>query len=54
MDFPGLRLHPLKREMTGFYAVDVSGVGIDGLGLQPLELQVFEMGLVIGVEIGFG
>ena len=25
MDFPGLRLHPLKGEMAGFYAVDVSG-----------------------------
>jgi proteic killer suppression protein len=25
MDLPGLRLHPLKGEMAGFYAVDVSG-----------------------------
>ncbi len=25
MDFPGLRLHPLKGDMAGFYAVDVSG-----------------------------
>ena len=25
MDFPGLRLHPLKGELAGFYAVDVSG-----------------------------
>lgn len=25
MDFPGLRLHPLKGDMSGFYAVDVSG-----------------------------
>ena len=25
MDFPGLRLHPLKGERAGFYAVDVSG-----------------------------
>lgn len=25
MDFPGLRLHPLKGEMAGFYAVEVSG-----------------------------
>ena len=25
MDFPGLRLHPLKGEKVGFYAVDVSG-----------------------------
>lgn len=25
MDFPGLRLHPLKGEMAEFYAVEVSG-----------------------------
>jgi proteic killer suppression protein len=25
MDLPGLRLHPLKGDKTGFYAVDVSG-----------------------------
>jgi proteic killer suppression protein len=25
MDFPGLRLHPLRGELAGFYAVDVSG-----------------------------
>ena len=25
MDLPGLRLHPLKGELKGFYAVDVSG-----------------------------
>ena len=25
MDFPGLRLHPLKGDRAGFYAVDVSG-----------------------------
>ena len=25
MDFPGLRLHPLKGDFAGFYAVDVSG-----------------------------
>ncbi len=25
MDFPGLRLHPLKGDMAGLYAVDVSG-----------------------------
>ncbi|MCH7975483.1 MAG: type II toxin-antitoxin system RelE/ParE family toxin [Bacteroidetes bacterium] len=25
MDFPGWRLHPLKGEYRGFYAVDVSG-----------------------------
>jgi proteic killer suppression protein len=25
MDFPGLRLHPLKGDLDGFYAVDVSG-----------------------------
>jgi proteic killer suppression protein len=25
MDFPGFRLHALKRELAGFYAVDVSG-----------------------------
>jgi proteic killer suppression protein len=25
MDLPGLRLHPLKGEMKGFHAVDVSG-----------------------------
>lgn len=25
MDFPGLRLHPMKGQMAGFYAVDVSG-----------------------------
>ncbi len=25
MDFPGLRLHRLKGELGGFYAVDVSG-----------------------------
>lgn len=24
MDFPGLRLHPLKGELRGFYGVDVS------------------------------
>ena len=24
MDFPGLRLHPLKGDMAGFYAVEVS------------------------------
>ncbi|MCE9520932.1 MAG: type II toxin-antitoxin system RelE/ParE family toxin [Alphaproteobacteria bacterium] len=25
MDLPGLRLHPLKGDMKGFHAVDVSG-----------------------------
>ena len=25
MDFPGLRLHPMKGEYKGFWAVDVSG-----------------------------
>lgn len=25
MDFPGLRLHLLKGDMAGFYAVEVSG-----------------------------
>ena len=25
MDLPGLRLHPLKGDLRGFYAVDVSG-----------------------------
>ena len=25
MDFPGLRLHPMKGEYRGFWAVDVSG-----------------------------
>ncbi|QFY43995.1 peptidase [Candidatus Methylospira mobilis] len=25
MDFPGLRLHPLKGDMAGFFSVDVSG-----------------------------
>ena len=25
MDLPGFRLHPLKGELRGFYAVDVSG-----------------------------
>ena len=25
IDFPGLRLHPLKGDLAGFYAVDVSG-----------------------------
>lgn len=25
MDLPGLRLHPLKGDWSGFYAVDVSG-----------------------------
>lgn len=25
MDFPGLRLHPLQGNFSGFYAVDVSG-----------------------------
>lgn len=25
MDLPGLRLHPLKGDMKGFWAVDVSG-----------------------------
>ena len=25
MDFPGLRLHPLKGDKTGFFAVSVSG-----------------------------
>ena len=25
MDIPGLRLHPLKGKLAGFYAVDVSG-----------------------------
>jgi proteic killer suppression protein len=25
MDFPGLRLHPLSGDLSGFYAVDVSG-----------------------------
>lgn len=25
MDFPGFRLHPLKGEFVGFFAVDVSG-----------------------------
>jgi proteic killer suppression protein len=25
MDFPGLRLHPMKGELKGFWAVDVSG-----------------------------
>jgi proteic killer suppression protein len=25
MDFPGLRLHPLRGDWEGFYAVDVSG-----------------------------
>lgn len=25
MDLPGLRLHPLKGDLAGFYAVDVSG-----------------------------
>lgn len=25
MDFPGLRLHPLQGELSGFHAVDVSG-----------------------------
>jgi proteic killer suppression protein len=25
MDFPGSRLHPLKGDLAGFYAVDVSG-----------------------------
>lgn len=25
MDFPGLRLHPLHGELSGFYAVTVSG-----------------------------
>ena len=25
MDLPGLRLHPLKGDLSGFYAVDVSG-----------------------------
>ena len=26
MDFPRLRLHPLKGDMAGFYTVDVSGL----------------------------
>ena len=25
MDFPGLRLHPMKGDLKGFWAVDVSG-----------------------------
>ena len=38
----------------GANAANGPGVGLDSLELQALELKMFEMGLVIVLEIGLG
>jgi len=38
----------------GADAANGAGVGFDGLGLQALELEVFEMALIVLLEVCIG
>ena len=40
--------------VVGANAANGPGIGLDGLGLKPLVLQMFEMVLVIALEVCLG